>query len=360
MSAVPAAVDGCIRGAAQRDIAIVLLGTGQVGGAFLQLLRTDAGARIALVGAANSRHQETRAEPLAARRLRARLNLDGDARDDAALLAVLAANPAACRVIVDATASLDLAARHADWLARGFHVVTANKAAAGGALESWNALQSAGAVRYGDSATVGAGLPALATLRRLVACGDAILRIEGVFSGSLSYLFNRCDGVRPFSDLLREAAALGYTEPDPRADLSGEDVARKLLILARTAGCALDRSAVDVENLVPEPLRRVPREEFLARADELDATIGARLAAAHRHGTVLRSLAHFDPRQGKASVGLVEVASDHPAAHLLEADNLFAFHTARYAARPLVIQGAGAGPVVTAQALLGDILALVP
>lgn len=145
MSAVPAAVDRHTRVAAQRDIAVVLLGTGQVGGAFLQLLRTAAGARIGLVGAANSRHQEIRPELLSARRLRARLNLDGDARDAAALLAVLGASSAPCKVIVDATASPDLAARHADWLAGGYHVVTA-----------------AGA-RYGDSATVGAGLPALAT-----------------------------------------------------------------------------------------------------------------------------------------------------------------------------------------------------
>ncbi|HEX7348722.1 MAG TPA: homoserine dehydrogenase [Rhodanobacteraceae bacterium] len=341
----------------ERAIAVVLLGTGKVGGAFLQLLRTPAGAALHLVGAANSRYQQTHAAALAERRLRERLNVAGDARDDAALLAALALSHADTRVIIDATASAELAARHPEWLARGCHVVTANKALAGGALAGWRAVQAAcaGAAVYGDSATVGAGLPALSTVRRLRACGDTITRIEGVFSGSLSYLFNHYDGRQPFSTLLQEACVLGYTEPDPRADLAGEDVARKLLILARAAGYPLRRADIEVENLVPEGLRDVSREAFLSRLGEFDAPLAARLAAARARDNVLRYLARFDAA-GKAHVGLAEVPVTHPAAHLLGADNLFAFSTARYAARPLVIQGAGAGPEVTAQALLGDVL----
>ncbi|MGH8190249.1 MAG: homoserine dehydrogenase [Rhodanobacteraceae bacterium] len=343
----------------QREIAVVLFGTGNVGGAFLQLLRTPAGANLRLVGAANSRHQQTQVGALAERRLRERLDAGGEVRDDAALLRALHASDAEHKTIIDATASAELAARHPAWLTGGCDVVSANKALAGGALQGWHAIRAACArgTRYGDSATVGAGLPAIATLRRLHACGDEVTRIEGVFSGSFSYLFNHYDGRQPFSTLLREACALGYTEPDPRADLSGEDVARKLLILARTAGFALERPQVDVENLVPEALRDVPREEFLGRLGELDATIAARHAAAVSRERVLRYLARFDA-DGRARVGLAEVSRDHPAAHLQGADNLFAFHTARYAHRPLVIQGAGAGPEVTAQALLGDILAL--
>ncbi|WIG56467.1 MAG: Aspartokinase / Homoserine dehydrogenase [Rhodanobacteraceae bacterium] len=347
------------RAAARHDIAVVLFGTGKVGGAFLQLLRTPAGANLRLVGAANSRHQQTQPEALAERRLRERLNIGGEARDDAALLHALLASGARDKVIIDATASAELAARHPDWLVRGCHVATANKALAGGGLAGWHALQ-AGCVHgahYGDSATVGAGLPALATLRRLHACGDRVARIEGVFSGSLSYLFNHYDGRQPFSTLLREACALGYTEPDPRADLFGEDVARKLLILARAAGFPLQRSDIEVENLVPEALRDIPQDEFLERLEELEAPIAARLAAAISRDGVLRYLARFDA-DGRAHVGLDEVPATHPAAHLLGADNLFAFTTQRYAQRPLVIQGAGAGPEVTAQALLGDILAL--
>jgi aspartokinase/homoserine dehydrogenase 1 len=358
MSAVLAEAE-CSRVLTGQDIAVVLLGTGKVGGAFLQLLRTPAGSRLKLVGAANSCHQQTRPVALAERRLRERLDVAGAARDDAVLLDVLYASAARVRVIIDATASDELAARHPAWLARGCHVVTANKALAGGALSGWRALAAAGAqgARYGDSATVGAGLPALATLRRLRVCGDRVTRIEGVFSGSLSHLFNHYDGRQPFSTLLGEACELGYTEPDPRADLAGEDVARKLLILARTAGYPLERGQIEVESLVPEALRGIPREAFLDRLDELNAPMAKRLATARARGEVLRYLARFGI-DGGARVGLVSVSAAHPAAHLLGADNLFAFNTARYAQRPLVIQGAGAGPEVTAQALLGDVLAL--
>ena len=339
--------------------AVALLGTGVVGGAFLKLLNTPAAGPLRLVAAANSRRQETVPARLAARNLREQLRDSGAPRDDDALLAALDASGAAARLIVDATASAALAGRHAEWLARGYHVVTANKALAGGELAGWRALQAALArgAAYGDTATVGAGLPVLPTLRRLRRCGDALLTLEGVFSGSLSYLFNNYDGSRPFSALLREARELGYTEPDPRADLSGDDVARKLLILARNAGFALGVDEVRVEGLVPEPLRALATDEFLARLDELDAPLAARHAEAKSRGCVLRFLARLNQR-GHAHVGLVEVPPTHPAARLYGTDNQFALTTTRYRTQPLVIQGPGAGPEVTAQALLGDVLAL--
>ncbi|MBN8923442.1 MAG: homoserine dehydrogenase [Rhodanobacter sp. 68-29] len=341
-------------------IAVVLLGTGVVGGAFLKLLNTPAAAALRLVGAANSRRQQTEPAKLAERNLREQLKASGAPRDDAALLAALDASDIAVKVIVDATASAELAARHAEWLARGYHVVTANKSLGGGELSGWRTLQAALAngARYGDAATVGAGLPVLSTLRRLRQCGDALLTLEGVFSGSLSYLFNSYDGSRPFSVLLREARERGYTEPDPRADLSGEDVARKLLILARNAGFALGADEVQVEGLVPEPLRAVDTGQFLARLEELDEPLAARHAEARARGNVLRFLARLNQR-GHARVGLSEVPGNHPAARLYGTDNQFALTTTRYHTQPLVIQGPGAGPEVTAQALLGDVLALV-
>ena len=341
-------------------IAVVLLGTGVVGGALLKLLNTPAAASLRLVGAANSRRQQTDPVSLASRSLREQLNHQGDARDNAGLLAALDAGGAAVRVIVDATASAPLASRHAEWLARGYHVVTANKALAGGELTGWRALQAALAHggRYGDSATVGAGLPVLSTLRRLRSCGDSLLTLEGVFSGSLSWLFNQYDGSRPFSALLREARQLGYTEPDPRSDLSGEDVARKLLIIARSAGFSLGTDEVDVQGLVPEALRALDTESFLARLEELDEPLAKLHADAKSRGCVLRFLARLNQR-GRARVGLVEVPLTHPAARLYGTDNQFALTTTRYNTQPLVIQGPGAGPEVTAQALLGDVLALV-
>jgi aspartokinase/homoserine dehydrogenase 1 len=359
MSAVLAGHALHARGAAASTTAIVLLGTGVVGGALLKLLNTDAARSLRLVGAANSRRQQTDPDRLARRGLREQLNQHGAPRDNASLLAALDASEAATKVIVDATASATLAARHAEWLAHGYHVVTANKALAGGELSGWRALQAAlgSGGRYGDSATVGAGLPVLSTLRRLRACGDHLLTLEGVFSGSLSWLFNQYDGSRPFSELLREARRLGYTEPDPRSDLSGEDVARKLLILARNAGFSLGSDEVQVEGLVPEALRALDAEAFLARLGELDAPLAARHAAAASRGCVLRFLARLNQR-GLARVGLAEVPLTHPAARLYGTDNQFALSTTRYNTQPLVIQGPGAGPEVTAQALLGDVLAL--
>jgi len=351
---------GCVpTSASASPIAIVLLGTGVVGGALLKLLNTPAAARVRLVGAANSRRQQTAADSLASRSLREQLNSQGDLRDNAALLAALDHSGAAGRVIIDATASTSLASRHAEWLTRGYHVVTANKALAGGELSGWRALQAATANggRYGDAATVGAGLPVLSTLRRLRLCGDSLLTLEGVFSGSLSWLFNQYDGKAPFSALLHEARRLGYTEPDPRSDLSGDDVARKLLIIARNAGFALGSDEVVVEGLVPEALRELDTETFLARLQELDAPLAARHAEAASRGCVLRFLARLNQR-GHARVGLVEVPGAHPAARLSGTDNQFALTTTRYNSQPLVIQGPGAGPEITAQALLGDVLAL--
>jgi aspartokinase/homoserine dehydrogenase 1 len=340
-------------------IAVVLLGTGVVGGALLKLLNTPAAAPLRLVGVANSRRQQTDPRRLAQRNLREQLRNEGEARDDAALFAALDASGAPVKAIIDATASSELAARHAAWLAQGYHVVTANKALAGGELGGWRELQAALAhgARYGDAATVGAGLPVLSTLRRLRNCGDSLLTLEGVFSGSLSYLFNQYDGSRPFSALLAEARERGYTEPDPRSDLSGEDVARKLLILARHAGFALGSDEVEVESLVPPALRDVDTATFLERLAELDAPLAERHAQAAARGNVLRFLARLNQR-GRARVGLVEVPPTHPAARLYGTDNQFALTTTRYNTQPMVIQGPGAGPEVTAQALLGDVLAL--
>jgi aspartokinase/homoserine dehydrogenase 1 len=343
-----------------QGVAIALLGTGVVGCALLQLLATPAATGLHLVGVANSRTQLSASRGLVPARVPAALATSTASRDDDALIAALRASGAAQRVIVDATASTHTASKHAQWLAAGLHVVSANKAALGGTLAGWRAVRRGahlGAARYGDAATVGAGLPVLSTLRRLRDCGDRLLALDGVFSGSLSWLFTRFDGSRPFSALLHEARERGYTEPDPRIDLGGTDVTRKLLILARSAGHAIDDDEVAIESLVPESLCEVDCATFLERARELDAGLEARRAHAAAQGRLLRFLARLD-EHGVARVGLADVEPTHPAARLAGTDNLFALTTSRYRAQPLVIQGPGAGPEVTAQALLGDLLAL--
>jgi aspartokinase/homoserine dehydrogenase 1 len=339
--------------------AVVLLGTGVVGRALLTLLATPSANTLRLVGAANSRRQHVLAGGLRPADVADALAKARDGRDNGPLLAALDESGAQRKVLIDATACTKEASRHAEWLSRGYHVVTANKALAGGHLQGWRALQaaSAGGAIYGDAATVGAGLPVLSTLRRLRRCGDSLLTLEGVFSGSLSWLFNQYDGSRPFSALLRDARRLGFTEPDPRSDLSGEDVARKLLIIARHAGFALGSDEVEIESLVPESLRGVETKVFLDRLEELDEPLARRHAEAKANGKVLRYLARLNQR-GRARVGLVEVGLDHPASRLSGTDNQFALTTTRYHSTPLVIQGPGAGPEITAQALLGDVLAI--
>ena len=262
-------------------------------------------------------------------------------------------------IVIDATASDAVAGWHAEWLSRGVHVVTANKLGAGAALPRAQAIAQAGAAsgaRYGESATVGAGLPLLRSLRTLVAGGDRIHRVEGVLSGSLAWLFNQYDGMRPFSNFVRQARQAGYTEPDPRIDLSGEDVRRKLLILARAAGFPLEQADVRVESLVPADLAALPLEGVDGALGQLDVPLAARFKDAYRNGGRLRFVGRFDAE--RASVGLQVLPADHPLCGGSGTDNRVAIYSDRYDEQPLVVQGPGAGAGVTAAALLDDVLAI--
>lgn len=260
-------------------------------------------------------------------------------------------------LIIDCSASATVAAHYPRWLAAGIHIITPNKQAGAAPLELYRRVREAARHGHGHwryEATVGAGLPVISTLRDLIDTGDEVRAIDGVLSGTLSYLFNAYDGSRPFSELLLEARQLGYTEPDPRDDLSGLDVARKLVILAREWGREMELAEVDLVGLVPPELTEIEREEFLARAAELDAPMLERFQAAQARGCVLRFVAHVDA--DSASVGLVELPKDHAFAHLKPTDNIIQFTSARYSGNPLIVQGPGAGPEVTAAGVFADLL----
>ena len=263
-------------------------------------------------------------------------------------------------VIIDCSASNAVAGRYPEWLAAGIHVITPNKQAGAGPLERYEAIRDARArsgARFRYEATVGAGLPVISTLRDLLDTGDDLIAIDGILSGTLAWLCNKFDGSKPFSELVREAHTLGYTEPDARDDLSGMDVARKLVILAREAGMPLSLDDVDVQGLVPDALREVDRDAFMAGLEALDAPMQAALGAARANGCVLRYVARLE-RDGKAQVALRELPADHAFAHLRLTDNSVQFTTRRYRDNPLVVQGPGAGPDVTAAGVFSDLLRL--
>jgi homoserine dehydrogenase len=225
-------------------------------------------------------------------------------------------------------------------------------------LARWHAIQAAceaGNTEYGDSATVGAGLPVLRTIRALQAGGDRIHAIAGVLSGSLAWLFNHYDGMQAFSGFVRQAREAGFTEPDPREDLSGEDVRRKLLILARASGYRLEDNAVQVDSLVPAALAGLPREALDAALPMLDAALRERYAAAYKNGAKLRFVARLQA-DGLATVGLEALPAEHALAGGGGTDNRVAIWSDRYAKQPLLIQGPGAGAEVTAAAMLDDAL----
>ncbi len=343
-----------------RPARLALLGTGVVGSAFVARYGRLAAQGVAL--------------PSVAWLCNSRTQVAGDGDLQAALHQARAAaahrggfppwaegeSPRPGDIVVDATASETVADWHPEWLSRGIHVVTANKLGSGGDLGRAQAIADAvrdTGSRYGDSATVGAGLPLLRSLRALVEGGDRIHSIEGVLSGSLAWLFGHHDGSRPFSALVREARAAGYTEPDPRVDLSGEDVRRKLLILLRASGFALSAHEVDVASLVPAALAGLDVAVLDEALPALDAELAARDAAARADGLRLRFVGRFEAG-GTAEVGLRALPAGHPLCAGSGTDNRVAIHSDRYRDQPLVIQGPGAGAEVTAAALLDDVLAI--
>ncbi|MFT3728811.1 MAG: bifunctional aspartate kinase/homoserine dehydrogenase I [Terricaulis sp.] len=263
-------------------------------------------------------------------------------------------------VIIDCSASEDVARQYPKFFERGIHVVTANKKAGSAESafqEAIAAARAAGNAHFLYETTVGAGLPVIQTARELRETGDDITSIDGIFSGTLAFLFNTWDGVTPFSDVVRDARQRGYTEPNPADDLSGLDVARKLIILAREMGLKLELSDVKVESLAPEELKDVDAETFMARLPEFDSAMRNRFERAKAQGKTLRYVGRVQA-DGTASVGIVELDPKAALANTALTDNIVRYTTRRYSTNPLIVQGPGAGPEVTAGGVFADLLRL--
>lgn len=337
-------------------ISVGVIGPGNVGKTFLKQL----GAARERLRTQNGLDLRVRAIATSTKMALAEHHQDAPAFDQPVDLARFTSHVQADHLphalIVDCSASDAVASHYADWLSKGVHVVTPNKHAGSGPLPRYEAIKRASArARFRAESTVGAGLPVISTLRDLIDTGDEVLAIEGIFSGTLAWLFNTFEGNTPFSNLVHQARKLGYTEPDPRDDLSGMDVARKLVILAREAGWKTTMDTVQVESLVPEALRKVTPSQFLERLEELDAPMLDRQARAKRNNSVLRYVAKLDGT-GLSQVGLMELPTSHAFAHIRLTDNVVQFTTARYRNNPLVVQGPGAGPEVTAAGIFADVL----
>jgi aspartokinase/homoserine dehydrogenase 1 len=261
-------------------------------------------------------------------------------------------------VIIDCTADEGVAQHYADWLEAGIHVVTPNKKANSGPLGFYDSLKAArlkGGSSYLYEATVGAGLPVISTLRDLRETGDKIVSVEGIFSGTLAYLFNVYDGKTPFSQIVRDAKTKGYTEPDPRDDLSGTDFVRKVIILGREMGLRLEMKDVQVETLIPKGLEKGSIDDFLDGLPKYDGEMQKRFEGAASRGKVLRYMGRLTA-DGKASVGVVELDKSHAFANIALTDNVVRYATSRYNSNPLIVQGPGAGPEVTAAGVFADLL----
>ncbi|RDI96947.1 homoserine dehydrogenase [Dyella solisilvae] len=348
--------------ARQRVLAVGLIGPGRVGSALLDQLRAArprlarGGLDLRLCGVAASRRMWLDADdPELNGRFGGAQTWRPSNLDE--FVAHVRGDGSRHAMLIDCSASDAVASRYAEWLAAGLHVVTPNKQAGSGSLSRLQAIRAASrtGARFRYEATVCAGLPVVQTLRDLLDTGDELLAVEGMFSGTLAWLCHRYDGSRPFSALVREAHALGYTEPDPRDDLSGMDVARKLVILAREAGWSLSLDDVAVQSLVPKTLASLSAEEAMEQLQSLDAPMSAHLARAQIQGCVLRHVASLDAK-GHASVRLAILPAAHPFAHSRLTDNIVQFTTHRYRDNPMLVQGPGAGPEVTAAGVFGDLL----
>jgi len=350
----------------ERSCRVFVAGTGRVGRALLSMITApregQGGSVLRLAGVINSRKMCADAGSLGRIDWSEDTALSASDDQDADLdtFVDIVTHESGPRVFVDCSASETVPRCYDRLLESGVHVVSANKLRFAGPLSEYVNLKRPDSDRghlYFET-TVGAALPVIGTLQNLVATGDRIHRIEGLLSGTLGFVLHRVREGARFSEALREAHERGYTEPDPREDLTGRDVARKILILARLAGRRLEPADVIVEPVVPmSMLERRPLDVFWQKLDGADEAFAKRAGMSKMRNETLCYLARLDG--DKAEIALTEVPSDHPGAGVVGTDSMVAFYTDRYLETPLVIRGPGAGPELTASGVYADIMRAV-
>jgi aspartokinase/homoserine dehydrogenase 1 len=345
---------------------LFICGIGTVGGSLIeqiysqrQRLMHENGLQLNVVGIANTKKALFCRDGIDLENYRDKLNENGKPSSLETLRDEIIDMNIFNSVFVDCTASADVASLYKDLLSHNVSIVAANKIAASSEYSNYRELKNIArqrGVKYLFETNVGAGLPIINTINDLIHSGDKILKIEAVLSGTLNYIFNKISADIPFSRTIKMAQEERYSEPDPRIDLSGKDVIRKLVILAREAGYQLEQSDVKANLFVPDEFFKGSLDDFWTNIKTLDAGFEARrkeLDAEHKHWRFVAKL-----EEGKASVGLQEVGVNHPFYGLEGSNNIILLTTERYKEYPMMIQGYGAGASVTAAGVFADIMSI--
>jgi aspartokinase/homoserine dehydrogenase 1 len=349
-----------------KTLHLFVVGVGLIGGTLLQqireqneYLRTKLGMEVKVVGMANSRKMIFAEDGLDIdEQWKDRLMSDGTDADLAVFVGRMRDLNLSNSIFVDNTANDKIATYYAGILDESISISTPNKVANSSSFLQYQRLKAIAAkrgVQFHYETNVGAGLPIISTLRDLLDSGDRIRKIEGVLSGSLSFIFNNFDGSRPFHEVVMEAKEKGFTEPDPRVDLSGKDVGRKILILARETGVPMETEHIKLIGFLPEGAMEAESVAEFFTVLEKNANYFTKLQAdAAKAGNVLRMIATLEGED--ASVGIQAVGADNPFYGLNGSDNMIVFTTDRYRERPLVVRGPGAGAEVTAAGVFAEII----
>lgn len=348
-----------------KELHLFIVGTGLIGSTLLHQIAHQAAylkeknaLEIKVVGLANSRKMLLDENGIHLQNWKDDLHENGEKTNLSNFIAQMKTLNLPNAIFVDNTAHEEVATLYDTILDASISISTPNKIATSSSYVQYQRLKNIAvnrSVQFLYETNVGAGLPVISTLNDLITSGDRILKIEGVLSGSLSFIFNSFNAETKFSDIVKQAKALGFTEPDPRIDLNGVDVRRKLIILARETGLALEADEVEVQRFLPEICQLAESvDDFMIALEQSDAYFEQIRAEAAVHHQVLRLVAKLE--EGKASIGMETVDSSHPFYFLSGTDNMIVFTTERYKDRPLVVRGPGAGAEVTAAGIFAEII----